>query len=507
MKIGLSPGPTSSIITTQTAAVISAGGGAGPRFSLDNANFDGSTTLSRTAPGLSGMSDGKQWAFSLWFKMADDADEVTNVVFTIRANSSNKFLLQRSPTAQSNRMTLVGRNVGGTNILYIETNSGFTSVLNSGWNHMLCSGNLATGARHIYINDSSDIITNNFVNDTLDFTGSFEIGRSAEITHLPFYGSMAEFWMDDSYIDFSVEANRRKFYSAAGAAVDLGSDGSTPTGSSPLMYLHLDADEAAANFALNAGTGGDLTISAGSLTSTGDAPTGAVISGPPSYTVPLLMNFEDAGATTFTNSGSGGSITQEGSGITNSTEQVKFGTKSGKFTAANGNRLRVDNSGGELESLVAQDWCLEFFVFFNTINAADSSTTPDNQYMFEGSSLVRLRNTNEAGVTQPGFQIPGHSATNMPGLSAITQQTWHHFALVNEANVNNRFYIDGTLIATGSNGTFANGSTDLRIGNWKDGSGPYGFNGYFDSIRLTAGWFRYSGSSFTVPASALTDDS
>ena len=271
MKIGSGVGTTTSLITTQTAAVLS--GGASPSFTIDNANFDGSTTLSRAAPGLSGMSDGKQWAFSLWFKLTDE-DENTHVLFTIRADSSNKFLLQRSPTAQSNRMTLVGRNVGGTNILYIETNSGFTSVLNSGWNHMLCSGNLATGAKHIYINDSSDISGSPqaFTNDTLDFTGSFEIGRSVEITQFPFYGSMAEFWMDNSYIDFSVEANRRKFYSAAGAAVDLGSDGSTPTGSSPLMYLHLDAGEAAANFALNAGTGGDLTISAGSLTSTGDAP-------------------------------------------------------------------------------------------------------------------------------------------------------------------------------------------------------------------------------------------
>jgi len=86
----------------------------------------------------------------------------------------------------------------------------------------------------------------------------------------------------------------------------------------------------------------------GTTTSLITTQTAAVLSGGLSYTVPLLMNFEDAGATTFTNSGSGGSITQEGSGITNSTEQVKFGTKSGKFTATNGNRLRVDNSGGEL---------------------------------------------------------------------------------------------------------------------------------------------------------------
>ena len=225
------------------------------------------------------------------------------------------------------------------------------------------------------------------------------------------------------------------------------------------------------------------------------------------FTVPLLMNFEDGGATTFTNSGSGGDISQDGSGITNSTDQKKFGAKSGKFVATYGNRLVVDNSGGEMEATDSLDWCLEFFVFFNTINTADTHTTPDNQYMFMAQGLIRLRNTSEVGVTQQGFQIPGHSSTDMPGLSAVSQQTWHHFAIANETGVGNRFYIDGSLIDTGSSASIINSSGDLYIGNWRDGSGAFGFNGYFDSIRLAAGSSRYSGSSITVPTSALTDDS
>ena len=92
-------------------------------------------------------------------------------------------------------------------------------------------------------------------------------------------------------------------------------------------------------------------------------PVGVVSAAYSSFTVPLLMNFEDGGATTFTNSGSGGDISQDGSGITNSTDQKKFGAKSGKFVATNGNRLVVDNSGGEMEATDSLDWCLEFFVF------------------------------------------------------------------------------------------------------------------------------------------------
>ena len=80
---------------------------------------------------------------------------------------------------------------------------------------------------------------------------------------------MAEFWLDDSFIDFSNATNRQKFYSSGGDAVDLGSDGSTPTGSAPLVYLHLDSGETGNNFASNAGTGGDLSVTAGALTNAG----------------------------------------------------------------------------------------------------------------------------------------------------------------------------------------------------------------------------------------------
>ncbi len=54
---------------------------------------------------------------------------------------------------------------------------------------------------------------------------------------------MAEFWFaPDQYIDFSVAANRNKFHSVAGKPVSLGTDGSAPTGSPPVLYLSAPAD-------------------------------------------------------------------------------------------------------------------------------------------------------------------------------------------------------------------------------------------------------------------------
>ena len=52
-----------------------------------------------------------------------------------------------------------------------------------------------------------------------------------------FHGDVSEFYFIADSLDMSVESNRRKFISSAGMPVYLGSDGSTPTGNQPLIYL------------------------------------------------------------------------------------------------------------------------------------------------------------------------------------------------------------------------------------------------------------------------------
>ena len=233
------------------------------------ATFAGEARLKRDAPGVF-PSDGKQWAFSFWFNLADSDDNV-QVFFQVYA-AANKFLLQRSPVggAQDNNLALVGRDASGNLNLYIESllnaNGQFDSTSRStGWNHVLCSGNLATSTAHLYANGVNilDTTSDHYVNSDIDFTGDFYIGGTS------LYSEIAEFWLDDSFIDFSSSTNREKFRSSGGAAVDVGSDGSTPTGSAPLVYLHLDSFETGNNFASNAGTGGDLSVIAGALTNAG----------------------------------------------------------------------------------------------------------------------------------------------------------------------------------------------------------------------------------------------
>jgi hypothetical protein len=58
-----------------------------------------------------------------------------------------------------------------------------------------------------------------------------------------------------THLDLSVEANRRKFISAAGKPVSLGANGSTPTGSQPIIYLA----NPTATWQDNLGAGGNFT--------------------------------------------------------------------------------------------------------------------------------------------------------------------------------------------------------------------------------------------------------
>ena len=52
-----------------------------------------------------------------------------------------------------------------------------------------------------------------------------------------FHGDTSEFYFIGDSLDMSVESNRRKFIDSDGNPVYLGSDGSTPTGNQPLIYL------------------------------------------------------------------------------------------------------------------------------------------------------------------------------------------------------------------------------------------------------------------------------
>jgi hypothetical protein len=150
-------------------------------------------------------------------------------------------------------------NSGGGTILNMRTSN--TYAASAAWRHILASWDLAAGVTHLYVSDVSDKVTNTVTNDTIDYTATNWYLGAESTGNNKLDGCLAEYYFaPGQYLDFSAEANRRKFISAAGKPVYLGYDGSLPTGVAPLVYSRLYGADAAANFARNRGTGGNFTI-------------------------------------------------------------------------------------------------------------------------------------------------------------------------------------------------------------------------------------------------------
>lgn len=82
---------------------------------------------------------------------------------------------------------------------------------------------------------------------------------------VPIVGTIADLWFGatPSFVDMTVQSNRRSFIGVAGGAQSLGADGSAPFGVTPPVFL-TDTGQAA-SFATNAGRGGSFIVSGGTL--------------------------------------------------------------------------------------------------------------------------------------------------------------------------------------------------------------------------------------------------
>ena len=225
-----------------------------PMIVCDSADFDGTNDYMTRGAGLTGAADSKSGILSCWIRLdgTDSAlqgilySEATPVTFIFARQADNTFRIS-------------GANTAGTLILLLVTTG--TYLASSTWLHVLASWNLATAAGNLYINDVSDLAAPTLTDDTIDYTrtdwwiGSATGGSSRSDSCLA-----EPYFAPGQYLDFSLVHNRRKFISASGKPVHLGTTGALPTGTAPLVYQHLADAEAVANFATNRGTGGDFTI-------------------------------------------------------------------------------------------------------------------------------------------------------------------------------------------------------------------------------------------------------
>jgi len=97
------------------------------------------------------------------------------------------------------------------------------------------------------------------------------------------------------------------------------------------------------------------------------------------------------------------------------------------------------------------------------------------------------------------------TANRISAFNCLSANQWQHIALVRESS-NTRLYVDGTQFG----GTYSDSNnyqhSEVRIWHNSIGAENYTPPGYVDEFRISKGFARYSGSSFTVPTSAFTAD-
>ena len=264
-------------------------------FLCDGADFDGTNDFMARGADLTGIADGKAGTFYGFIRI-DGGNGAARTLFTLRSGTLAAIGVQVGLTT-GNKIRVVGMNAANTIILDMVTTP--TYLAGASWISILSSWNLATGVSQLYIDDAEPALdTDTATDDTLDYTrGNVGIGGLTEGS-AKMNGPLAELFFHTTAIDLSVAANRRLFISAANKPVNLGADGSTPLGVQPLVYQHLDDAQDVADFDLNAGSGGNFTIT-GTLATSDTSPSDgqepvADFSGTPlSGASPFTVTFTD----------------------------------------------------------------------------------------------------------------------------------------------------------------------------------------------------------------------
>ena len=210
-------------------------------------DFDGTNDYLTRGAGLTGAADGKVGLFSCWVRL-DGGDAAHRYILQ---SAGSYYVVSRH---SNNKLQLFARNSTSTTILHQFSVGTYTT--STTWLNLLISWDLGNSKADIYVNDVSVGDTPIALTDNdIDYTRT-DWAVGSQTTGASFFnGALAELYFALEYLDISVESNRRKFITAALKPEDLGSDGSTPTGTAPIIYMKF----APGATATNSGTGRNFT--------------------------------------------------------------------------------------------------------------------------------------------------------------------------------------------------------------------------------------------------------
>ncbi len=239
------------------------GGRAGGPFPVNAVHFDGTNDNLTRGAGLTGAADGEDLLLSIWVNMTGQDDETHHII----SNVNNNFIFTR---LLDNKFQFSVRSPAPATIWDVSTDTLYSTTDNPGWHHILIAAQLdGTPVGQVYVDDVEAAVTEATAptNGDIDFTTTNHAIGGTVAGGFRLEGDLAEVYLTNEYLDISSEANRRLFIDSNQFPVDLGSDGSTPTGTAALLFF----SGATATWHTNDGTGGGYTET-GALTDASTSP-------------------------------------------------------------------------------------------------------------------------------------------------------------------------------------------------------------------------------------------
>lgn len=256
--------------------ILFAGGGDRTSLTCDSADFN-SAYVSYTG-ALSGQSDTKTGTISVWIRCDDDSVAAQQILLC-GAGVSNNYALSvwHRPALGVGDFVILTRD--SSNLICVHAVTSETYSINT-WHHLLLSWDTSTSTFDWYINDTAVTVVTDVgpdqyqINDRTPAYSSFNWHSGAEPDGASRFwrGQFAELYFSLDYMDVSDVYVRRKFITSYGKPVNLGATGSSPTGTAPLIYFHLDDSETASNFYGNDSGNGAFSLTAGTVSTGGTSP-------------------------------------------------------------------------------------------------------------------------------------------------------------------------------------------------------------------------------------------
>lgn len=228
-------------------------GAGGDAYTAYGGVFDGSNDYLSWASSLTGLADGKEFTFSCWFKF-DSTLAASAFCLLGLDNSANTAQIRRRNPTQGGELNALF--VAGGTVLDVDSITSWDPPVDNNWHHWFLSVDMTNSSnRYFYIDGSAYSVSwNTYSNSTLDLEQSGAYVGDNDSHNSKWDGEIAEIWFDDVYYDAPTYIDK---FISGGKPVDLGSDGSAPTGSQPVIYIHIGGPDGTR--LLNLGSAGDPT--------------------------------------------------------------------------------------------------------------------------------------------------------------------------------------------------------------------------------------------------------